>query len=84
MTTLTASSPVPKAAPVASACRGMAALFGRIGRAHRQHAARRVLMELSDEHRRDVGLDGINVPSATQLEGEALRILALNMPSDWC
>ena len=85
MTTLSASSHVPAAVPGAgSSRRGMAALFRQIGRVYRQHAARRALMELSDEHRCDVGLEGVNVPSATEIEAAALRKMMLHLPGDWC
>jgi uncharacterized protein YjiS (DUF1127 family) len=85
MTTLTASSPVSEAVPaVAGARREMAALFGRIGSAYRLRAARRALMELSDEQRRDVGLEEVNVPSATEIEAAVLRKMKLHMPGDWC
>ncbi len=85
MTALIATSPLRETRPAADGARRLAGtLVAWISRSHLRRRAGRALMELSAEHRRDVGLDHIAVPSATQLEAAARRKLALGMPGDWC
>jgi uncharacterized protein YjiS (DUF1127 family) len=57
------------------------ALANKPWKAHRTKSA---LLELSDEQRKDCGIDRPDIPTTSQREAAARRRLTSGMPTEWC
>ncbi len=58
-------------------------LLSKVIGTYRWHRSRRAMMEMSDWQRRDVGLEGVDLRSETEIVIAARRNLELGLPTEW-